>query len=348
MWGSLMNISATYIILFVLFGQLLLHMGGAAFFVDLADAIAGRARGGPGQGGGGGERAVRHHLRQPDRQRRYQRLLHHPDDEAASASGPSSPARWSCRPPWAGMFMPPVMASTVFLMSDISGIPYVEIIVAAFIPACLYFYTVFWQVHMESVKMGIISPTESRRSAWNVLKEDGHFIVPLVVIVWVLLEGYTPIRAALVAIGTLLVVTAAPEEGTQGLRQERAQGARDRRHHHHHRGAAHRRRRHHGHGHLRHRPRRQVRLHGDALLRRLPVPGPGHRHDRVPGAGGAAVGGRHLYPDGHHDRARDRVNWACRPWPRTCSRCTSRSSRPCRRPRVPPCSLPEAWLEPTP
>ncbi|MDE0212981.1 MAG: TRAP transporter fused permease subunit [Deltaproteobacteria bacterium] len=212
MWGSLMNISATYIILFVLFGQLLLHLGGAAFFVDLADAVAGRARGGPAKVAVVGSGL-------------FGTISGSQIANVATSGSFTIPMmkRVGFRPEFAGavelsasmggMFMPPVMASTVFLMSDISGIPYVEIIVAAFIPACLYFYTVFWQVHMESVKMGITSPTEGRRSAWEVLKEDGHFIVPLVVIVWVLLEGYTPIRAALVAIATLLVVTVVRKKG---------------------------------------------------------------------------------------------------------------------------------------
>lgn len=212
MWGSLMNISATYIILFVIFGQLLLHCGGAAFFVDLADAVAGRARGGPAKVAVVGSGL-------------FGTISGSQIANVATSGSFTIPMmkRVGFRPQFAGavelsasmggMFMPPVMASTVFLMSDISGIPYVEIIVAAFIPACLYFFTVFWQVHMESVKMGITSPTEGRRSAWNVLKEDGHFIAPLVVIVWVLLEGYTPIRAALVAIATLLVVTALRKKG---------------------------------------------------------------------------------------------------------------------------------------
>ncbi len=212
MWGSLMNISATYIILFVLFGQLLLHLGGAAFFVDLADAVAGRARGGPAKVAVVGSGL-------------FGTISGSQIANVATSGSFTIPMmkRVGFRPEFAGavelsasmggMFMPPVMASTVFLMSDISGIPYVEIIVAAFIPACLYFYTVFWQVHMESVKMGITSPTEGRRSAWDVLKEDGHFIVPLVVIVWVLLEGYTPIRAALVAIATLLLVTVVRKKG---------------------------------------------------------------------------------------------------------------------------------------
>ncbi|MCY4439488.1 MAG: TRAP transporter fused permease subunit, partial [Deltaproteobacteria bacterium] len=212
MWGSLMNISATYIILFVLFGQLLLHLGGAAFFVDLADAMAGRARGGPAKVAVVGSGL-------------FGTISGSQIANVATSGSFTIPMmkRVGFRPEFAGavelsasmggMFMPPVMASTVFLMSDISGIPYVEIIVAAFIPACLYFFTVFWQVHMESVKMGIVSPTEGRRTAWDVLKEDGHFIVPLVVIVWVLLEGYTPIRAALVAMATLLAVTAVRKKG---------------------------------------------------------------------------------------------------------------------------------------
>ena len=212
LWGSLMNISATYIILFVLFGQLLLHCGGAAFFVDLADAMAGRARGGPAKVAVVGSGL-------------FGTISGSQIANVATSGSFTIPMmkRAGFRPQFAGavelaasmggMFMPPVMASTVFLMSDISGIPYVEIIVAAFIPACLYFFTVFWQVHMESVKMGIIAPTEGRRTAWNVLKEDGHFIAPLVVIVWVLLEGYTPIRAALVAMATLLAVTALRKKG---------------------------------------------------------------------------------------------------------------------------------------
>lgn len=216
MWGSLMNISATYIILFVLFGQLLLHCGGASFFVDLADAVAGRARGGPAKVAVVGSGL-------------FGTISGSQIANVATSGSFTIPMmkRVGFRPQFAGavelsasmggMFMPPVMASTVFLMSDISGIPYVEIIVAAFIPGCLYFYTVFWQVHMESLKMGITSATDSRRRAWDVLKAEGHFIAPLVVIVWVLLEGYTPIRAALLAIVTLVVVTGLRKKGRKDL-----------------------------------------------------------------------------------------------------------------------------------
>ena len=347
LWGSLMNISATYIILFVLFGQLLLHCGGASFFVDLADAMAGRARGGPAKVAVVGSGL-------------FGTISGSQIANVATSGSFTIPMmkRAGFRPEFAGavelsasmggMFMPPVMASTVFLMSDISGIPYIEIIVAAFIPACLYFFTVFWQVHMESVKMGIIAPTEGRRTAWNVLKEDGHFIAPLVVIVWVLLEGYTPIRAALVAMATLLVVTALRKKGRKDFIKNVLKGLET--------GAR------------------------TTIIVALPIAAGAIMVTAISATGlGGKFGsmimlfsGGYLFPALVIAMIASlaigaplsvaatyiltaimivpvTVSLGVEPcWLRTCSRSTSPSSRPCRLPRVLPCSLPEVWPEPTP
>lgn len=212
LWGPLMGISSTYIILFVIFGQLMLQCGGATFFVDIANAIAGGGRGGPAKvavvasalfgtvsGSQVANVATTGSFTIP--------MMKKMGFKPAFAGGVELSASMG------GMIMPPVMAATVFLMSEIAGIPYVTIIIAAFIPACLYFFAVFWQVHLESIKLGIGKiPKEERPSPWKVLKEGGQFLAPLVIIIVILMMGYTPIRAALWAIGAVLAAALVRKE----------------------------------------------------------------------------------------------------------------------------------------
>jgi len=97
--------------------------------------------------------------------------------------------------------MPPVMGAAAFLMAELVGVPYVEIVKAAIIPALLYFTGVWLGVHFEAKKNNLKGiPRDKLPQIGTILMERGHLAVPLIVIVYLLVSGYTPMRAALVAI----------------------------------------------------------------------------------------------------------------------------------------------------
>jgi TRAP transporter 4TM/12TM fusion protein len=110
------------------------------------------------------------------------------------------------------------MAGTVFLMSEITGIPYIKICIAAAIPALLYYLGCLTQIHLEAVRTGLTGLARHELpSATRVLKEGGQYFIPLAVIVWVLLAGFSPIRAGLWAILATLLVSMVRKGSRMGI-----------------------------------------------------------------------------------------------------------------------------------
>ena len=104
--------------------------------------------------------------------------------------------------------MPPVMGAAAFLMAEFVGVPYVEIVKAAVIPAALYFIGVWLGVHFEAKRNNLQGlPRSELPKLGELLKTRGHLAIPLIVIVYLLVSGYTPMRAALVAIILSIVVS---------------------------------------------------------------------------------------------------------------------------------------------
>ncbi|MDW8045527.1 MAG: TRAP transporter fused permease subunit, partial [Nitrososphaerota archaeon] len=104
-----------------------------------------------------------------------------------------------------GQIMPPIMGAAAFIMAEFIGIPYARIMVAAIIPAILYYVAVYYAVHAEAVKRGLrgLERTEPFRV---ILKRSFHMFLPIVAIVYLLLSGYTLYRAAFIAIILAVVV----------------------------------------------------------------------------------------------------------------------------------------------
>jgi TRAP transporter 4TM/12TM fusion protein len=107
-----------------------------------------------------------------------------------------------------GQIMPPVMGAAAFLMAEFIGVPYVEIAKAAAIPAVLYFTGIWVVVHFEAKKCGLRGLSRAELpNLWHVLKTDSYLIFPLVAIIYLLVAGYTPMRAALGGLGFCIVVS---------------------------------------------------------------------------------------------------------------------------------------------
>ncbi|MCI6101006.1 MAG: TRAP transporter permease [Selenomonas sp.] len=207
-FGIPLGVSSTFIFLFILFGAYLESTGLGKFFIDLANSIAGWASGGPAKvavlssglmgtvsGSSVANVVGTGSLTIP----MMKKLGYHKNFagavEAAASTG--------------GQLMPPVMGAAAFLMAEFVGVPYIDIVKAAVIPAILYFTGVWLGVHFEAKRSNLKGlPREQLPKMSRLLVERGHLAIPLVVIVYLLVTGYTPMRAALVAIVLSIICSA--------------------------------------------------------------------------------------------------------------------------------------------
>lgn len=206
-FGIPLGVSATFIFLFILFAAYLEKTGLGKFFIDLANAVAGWARGGPAKvavissglmgtisGSSVANVAGTGSLTIP----MMKKLGYKPEFagavEAAASTG--------------GQLMPPIMGAAAFLMAEFVGIPYIKVVSAAVIPALLYYTGVMLVVHLEAKKEGLRGlAREELPRVGKLLLDRGHLALPLIAVVYLLIAGKTPMRAALWAIG--LTVAAA-------------------------------------------------------------------------------------------------------------------------------------------
>ena len=207
-FGIPLGVSSTFIFLFILFGAYLESTGLGKFFIDLANAIAGWASGGPAKvavlssglmgtvsGSSVANVVGTGSLTIP----MMKKLGYHKNFagavEAAASTG--------------GQLMPPVMGAAAFLMAEFVGVPYIDIVKAAVIPALLYFAGVWLGVHFEAKRKNLKGiPRDQLPKILTLLKERGHLALPLIIIVYLLVSGYTPMRAALVAIVLSIICSA--------------------------------------------------------------------------------------------------------------------------------------------
>ncbi len=223
-FGTPMGVSSTFIYLFILFGAYLETTGLGKFFIDIANAIAGWAAGGPAKvavlssglmgtvsGSSVGNVAGTGAFTIP----MMKKLGYRPEFAGAVEASAST----------GGQLMPPVMGAAAFLMAEFVGVPYFDVVKAAVIPALLYYIGVWLGVHYEAKKYDLKgTPREELPSFKKLFVEKGHLALPLIVIVYLLVSGFTPMRAALAAI--LLSICCASlrastritfKQGVQGL-----------------------------------------------------------------------------------------------------------------------------------
>lgn len=199
-FGIPLGVSSTFIFLFILFGAYLESTGLGKFFIDLANALAGWASGGPakvavlssGLMGTVSGSSVANVVGTGSFTIPMMKKLGYDKEFAGAVEAAASTG---------GQLMPPVMGAAAFLMAEFVGVPYIEIVKAAVIPAVLYFSGVWLGVHFEAKRKNLKGvPRDELPKAWDILRERGHLAIPLVAIVYLLVSGYTPMRAALFAI----------------------------------------------------------------------------------------------------------------------------------------------------
>ena len=205
------GVSATYIFLFVLFGAFLKHSGFSAFINDLAMSLVGRSAGGPAKvavvasalmgminGSALANVAATGTLTIPLMKRAGYKAEFAGAVEAVASTG--------------GQFAPPVMGAVAFIMAAFLGVPYSKIMLAAAIPAFLYYLGLIMAVHFEARRLGLkgLAP-EHIPAALRVIAGRGHLCLPLLILLGLMFMGYTPLYAAAFAIpGTVLASWLSP------------------------------------------------------------------------------------------------------------------------------------------
>jgi TRAP transporter 4TM/12TM fusion protein len=205
-FGIPAKVVATFVFHFVLFGVIATKMGLGQFFIDLASVIAGRYPGGPAKvavlssamfgtisGSSIANTVTTGSLTIPAMKRIGYRPHFAGAVEAAASAG--------------GQITPPIMGAAAFVMIEFLEIPLTTLLIAAAIPAAMHFWGVFVQVHFEAKRLGLRGmPEEEIPKLWPVVRDGWPTVIPLVALVWVIVDGYTPYLAAFTGITLCIVV----------------------------------------------------------------------------------------------------------------------------------------------
>lgn len=199
-FGIALKVMLFYVMLYIAFGAFLSRAGGLKFFIDFSNSLTGRMAGGPAKiavvssgfmgsvsGSSTANAVTTGAITIP--------LMKRVGFSESFAAGVESAA--SC----GGQFMPPVMGASAFIIAEFLGMSYLQVCKAALIPAVLYFLSVGMMVHFEAKKLGIKGlPKEEIASLKTTLKTKGYFLIPIIVLIYFLIQGYSASRVAIYGI----------------------------------------------------------------------------------------------------------------------------------------------------
>ncbi|MBS7316025.1 MAG: TRAP transporter permease [Clostridiaceae bacterium] len=205
--GTPLGVCATFIVLFIILGSFLEKTGIGAFFIDLANSVAGFASGGPAKvavissalegmysGSSVANTVGSGSVTIPVMKKTGYKPEFAAAVEAAASTG--------------GQIMPPIMGAAAFLMAEMTNTPYATIAVSAILPAVLYFVGIFMMIHFEAKKLGLKGlPKESIPNFFKLFLRKGYLFLPIVVLVVLMSLGKTPAFSACYAILAAIVIS---------------------------------------------------------------------------------------------------------------------------------------------
>jgi TRAP transporter 4TM/12TM fusion protein len=210
-YGIPLGVAATYIIMFSLYGAFLNQFGAGDFFFRLASGVTRGMRAASAKsavifstllgmisGSAAGNVAVTGSFTIPMMKKEGYEARQAAAIEAVVSTG--------------GQILPPVMGSAAFIMAEIVGTPYVNVMKAALIPSLLFFISILFVVHLQAKKIGI-SASEVQR---DVVDEPLHrtlwkglpYIVPFALLIGLMVRGYSPFKACFYSMAVLVVLYA--------------------------------------------------------------------------------------------------------------------------------------------
>lgn len=215
-FGIPLGVSATEIALFIIFGYVVLRTGGTFLINNIASAVAGRLTGGAAKiaivgsylfgcitGSSSGNVAAVGSVTIPLMKKAGYRAVFAAAVEAAASCG--------------GQITPPVMGAAAFVMAGFSGIPYSKLMGYALFPAFLYYFSLFAAVHLEAKRMKLAS-IRPEVTAKDALLDYGHMLVPIAILIYLLIAGFTPRLAGGWGIVSALVASQLRKKTRMGLK----------------------------------------------------------------------------------------------------------------------------------
>lgn len=215
-YGSNTEVSATYIILFVMLGSMLTAAGIGKLFSNLADALTAKLKSGPAAaavvssalfGTVSGSATANVYTTGVFSIPAMKRAGYQPYFAGAVE------AVASC----GGQITPPVLGAAAFVVSDMTGIPYLKLCVATILPAIIYYYCVFLTIHLRAYKLDA-KPLQdlATLSVGKTLLDYGHLFIPIITLVMMMVHGYTATMAAFTATVVTPIVAALRKETRMG------------------------------------------------------------------------------------------------------------------------------------
>ena len=196
--GTPISVCSTYIALFLMFGAFLEATGVANFFIDCANALVGWASGGPAKvavvssalcgmvsGSSVGNTVTTGSVTIP-----MMKKTGYPGEFAGAVEAAASTG---------GQIMPPIMGAAAFIMAEMTGFEYSQIIVRAILPAFLYFLGIFLGVHFKAKKLGLKGLPKDELPKWGKLLPKIYLLLPLVLLVYMIVAGETMAKSAIYA-----------------------------------------------------------------------------------------------------------------------------------------------------
>ncbi|MGO4886142.1 TRAP transporter permease [Anaerobacillus sp. MEB173] len=217
-FGVTLDVSSKYIVLFIIFGAFLQMSGVGKYFIDFSFALAGGMRGGPAKvsvissglmgmmsGTSAGNAVATGSLTIPLMKKVGYKGQFAAATEAAASAG--------------GQIMIPIMGAGAFIMAEVTGIPYSQIIIAAAIPAILFFISVYLMVDFQAAKEGMKGiPRKELPSLKGILKQ-AYLFIPIVLLITLLVMGYSIIRSGTIAIIACFMVSLIHPSTRMGLKK---------------------------------------------------------------------------------------------------------------------------------
>ena len=221
--GTPIGVCSTFIVLFIIFGAFLEATGISDFFIACANRIAGWASGGPAKvavissalcgmvsGSSVGNTVTTGSVTIP-----MMKKTGYPGEFAGAVEAAASTG---------GQIMPPIMGAAAFLMAEMIGVDYAEVVVRAILPAFLYFSGIFLMVHFRAKRLGLKGLSRDELPKLKSLLPRLYLLIPLVVLVWLIISGKTMARSAIIS--TVLCIAVALVPYVFRLMEKNATGSR--------------------------------------------------------------------------------------------------------------------------
>ncbi|MDQ0178128.1 TRAP transporter permease [Bacillus chungangensis] len=206
-FGTALGVAATFVFLFILFGAFLERSGASKYFMDLAISLTGKSKGGPakisifasGLMGSISGSSIANVVGTGTFTIPLMKKIGYKPTYAAAVEASASTG---------GQIMPPIMGASAFIMAEMLGVPYMDIVVAAILPAILYYLSLYMNVHLEAAKIGLEGIPEAQIPKFRKIFFQGlPFLAPMAMIFIVLFTGASPMKAAYIGIFVLLAAS---------------------------------------------------------------------------------------------------------------------------------------------